>query len=79
MRPKNQFDGDYGAFHITLALMSMILLGGTRLRYLRVLERDPLFLQFAQLQRPPTDRMVSKDIGRKSCVPHRPISRPSVN
>mgnify|MGYP001549897227 FL=1 len=54
-----QFDGDYGSFRITLALMGMLLLGGTRLRQLRVLERDPLFLRFARLQRLPGDRTVS--------------------
>ena len=30
--------------------MGMLLLGGTRLRHLRVLDRDPLFLRFARLQ-----------------------------
>lgn len=54
-----QFDGDYGSFRITLALIGMLLLGGTRLRHLRNLERDPLFLRFARLQRLPTDRTVS--------------------
>ena len=50
------FDGDYGSFRITLALMGMLLLGGTRLRHLRMLERDPLFLHFARLHRLPTGR-----------------------
>ena len=54
-----QFDGDYGSFRVTLALMGMLLLGGTRLRHLRNLERDPLFLRFARLQQLPTDRTVS--------------------
>ncbi len=57
-----QFDGDYGSFRITLALMGMMLLGGTRLRHLRVLERDPLFLRFARLHRLPTDRTVSNTL-----------------
>jgi hypothetical protein len=57
-----QFDGDYGSFRITLALMGMLLLGGTRLRHLRILERDPLFLRFARLQRLPTDRTVSNTL-----------------
>ena len=57
-----QFDGDYGSFRITLALMGMLLLGGTRLRHLRTLERDPLFLRFARLQRLPTDRTVSNTL-----------------
>lgn len=57
-----QFDGDYGSFRITLALMGMLLVGGTRLRHLRVLERDPLFLRFARLQRLPTDRTVANTL-----------------
>jgi len=57
-----QFDGDYGSFRVTLALMGMLLVGGTRLRQLRVLERDPLFLRFARLHRLPTDRTVSNTL-----------------
>ena len=57
-----QFDGDYGSFRVTLALIGMLLLGGTRLRHLRVLERDPLFLRFARLQQLPTDRTVSNTL-----------------
>ncbi|MFQ5515887.1 MAG: IS1380 family transposase [Myxococcota bacterium] len=57
-----QFDGDYGSFRITLALIGMLLLGGTRLRHLRVLEHDPLFLRFARLQQLPTDRTVSNTL-----------------
>jgi hypothetical protein len=56
------FDGDYGSFRITLALMGMLLLGGSRLRHLRVLERDPLFLRLARLQRLPCDRTVSRGL-----------------
>ena len=56
------FDGDYGSFRITLALIGMLLLGGTRLRHLRNLERDPLFLRFARLNRLPTDRTVSNTL-----------------
>jgi hypothetical protein len=40
----------------------MLLLGGTRLRHLLVLERDALFLRFARLQRLPTDRTVSNTL-----------------
>ena len=57
-----QFDGDYGSFRVTLALMGMILLGGTRLRHLQVLERDPLFLRFTRLHKLPTDRTVSNTL-----------------
>jgi hypothetical protein len=57
-----QFDGDYGSFRVTLALIGMLLLGGTRLRHLRNLERDPLFLRFARMHRLPTDRTVSNTL-----------------
>jgi hypothetical protein len=57
-----RFDGDYGSFRVVLTLIGMLLLGGTRLRHLRVLERDPLFLRFARLQRLPTDRTVSNTL-----------------
>jgi hypothetical protein len=57
-----QFDGDYGSFRVTLALIGMLLLGGTRLRHLQNLERDPLFLRFARLQQLPTDRTVSNTL-----------------
>ena len=62
-----QFDGDYGSFRVTLALIGMLLLGGTRLRHLRVLERDPLFLRFARLRRLPTDRTVSNTLKETTC------------
>jgi hypothetical protein len=57
-----QFDGDYGSFRVTLALIGMLLLGGTRLRHLRNLERDVLFLRFARMHRLPTDRTVSNTL-----------------
>ena len=57
-----RFDSDYGAFRITLALIGMLLLGGTRLRHLPLLERDPLFLRFARLQKLPCERTVSRSL-----------------
>jgi hypothetical protein len=33
-----------------LTLIGMLLLGGTRLSHLRVLENDPLFLRFSRLR-----------------------------
>jgi hypothetical protein len=57
-----QFDGDYGSFRITLALIGMLLVGGSRIRHLRHLEQDPVFLRFARLQRLPTDRTVSNTL-----------------
>ena len=46
--PIRQFDGDCGWFHAALALMGMLLLGGTRLRHRRNLERDPLTATWRQ-------------------------------
>ncbi len=57
-----RFDSDYGSFRITLALIAMLLVGGTRVRHLRLLERDPLFLRFARLRRLPCDRTVSRGL-----------------
>lgn len=56
------FDGDYGSFRVTLALIGMLLLGGRRLRHLPLLERDPIFLRFARLQQLPCDRTVSRTL-----------------
>lgn len=57
-----RFDGDYGSFRVTLALMGMLLLGGTRLRHMRQLEHDTLFLRFSRLQRLPTDRTIANTL-----------------
>jgi Transposase DDE domain group 1 len=57
-----RFDSDYGSFRITLALIGMLLLGGTRLRHLPLLERDPIFLRFARLQKLPCERTVSRTL-----------------
>ncbi|NIM47696.1 MAG: IS1380 family transposase [Gemmatimonadales bacterium] len=57
-----RFDGDYGSFRVTLALIGMLLLGGRRLRHLPLLERDPIFLRFARLQQLPCDRTVSRTL-----------------
>ena len=56
------FDGDYGSFRVTLALIGMLMISGTRIRHLRNLERDPLLLRFARLQRLPTGRTVSNTL-----------------
>jgi hypothetical protein len=44
-----RFDSDYGSFRITLALIGMLLVGGTRMR-------------FARLQQLPCDRTVSRTL-----------------
>jgi hypothetical protein len=57
-----RFDGDYGSFRISLALIGMLLVGGTRLRHLPLLERDPVFMRFARLRQLPCDRTVSRTL-----------------
>ena len=59
--------------------MGMLLLGRTRLRHLRVLERDPLFLRFARLQRLPSDRTVSPGLKEMTLPYARANGRPAAN
>jgi hypothetical protein len=54
------FDTDYGSFRTALALLGMLIVGGSRLGHLRLLARDPLFLRFAQLTRLPDERTLSR-------------------
>jgi hypothetical protein len=49
-------EGDYGARRFVLCLVGLLLIGGRRITHLRVVERDPVFLRFAGLQRLPADR-----------------------
>jgi hypothetical protein len=55
-----RFDTDYGSFRMALAAIGLLLVGGSRLCHLRVLERDPLFLRFARLTRLPSERTLSR-------------------
>ena len=55
-----QFDTDYGSFRTALAVIGMMIVGGTRLRHLRQLRRDPIFLRFSRLSRLPTERTLSR-------------------
>lgn len=55
-----RFDTDYGSFRTTLMVVGMLLLGGSRLSHLRVLDRDPLFLRFLRLRRLPDERTLSR-------------------
>lgn len=57
-----RFDTDYGSFRTTLLVVGMLLLGGSRLSHLRVLDRDPLFLRWARLQRLPDERTLSRGL-----------------
>jgi hypothetical protein len=57
-----RFDRDYGSFRTALVVVGMLLLGGSRLSHLRVLDRDPLFLRFARLHRLPDERTLSRGL-----------------
>jgi hypothetical protein len=55
-----QFDSDYGSLRMALATIGLLLVGGSRLRHLEVLARDPLFVRFARLRRVPCERTLSR-------------------
>jgi hypothetical protein len=59
---ERRFDTDYGSFRTTLLVVGMLLLGGSRLSHLRVLDRDPLFLRFVRLRRLPDERTLSRGL-----------------
>ena len=58
-----EFDSDYGSYRMTLSLMAMLIVGGSRLRHLRFLAHDPLVLRFSQLTRLPDVRTISRWLG----------------
>ena len=55
-----RFDSDYGSLRMTLATIALLLVGGSRLRHIEVLARDPLFQRFARLLRVPSERTLSR-------------------
>ncbi len=55
-----RFDSDYGSLRMTLATIALLLVGGSRLRHMEVLARDPLFQRFARLLRVPSERTLSR-------------------
>ncbi len=55
-----QFDNDYGSLRMALAVIGLLLVGGSRLRHIDVLSRDPLFVRFARLRRVPNERTLSR-------------------
>lgn len=59
-----RFDTDYGSWRMSLAVIGLLLVGGTRLAHLRQLGRDPLFLRFARLHRLPSERTLSRWLGQ---------------
>lgn len=56
------FDSDYGSFRIALVVVGMLLLGGSRMSHVRVLDRDRLFHRFARLHRLPEERTLSRGL-----------------
>lgn len=59
-----RFDTDYGSWRMSLAVVGLLLVGGTRLAHLRQLGSDPIFLRFARLQRLPSERTLSRWLGQ---------------
>ena len=57
-----QFDTDYGSFRSVLVVVGLLLLGGSRLSHLRVLDRDRLFHRFVRLRRLPDERTLSRGL-----------------
>lgn len=60
-----RFDTDYGSWRMCLAMIGLILVGGTRIAHLSHLGADPLFLRFARLKRLPSERTVSRWLGQQ--------------
>jgi hypothetical protein len=63
-----RFDTDYGSWRMTLAVIGLLLAGGTRLAHLRQLASDPLFLRFARLHRLPSERTLSRWLSQMTMV-----------
>ncbi|MCP5031423.1 MAG: hypothetical protein GY939_06420, partial [Actinomycetia bacterium] len=59
-----RFDTDYGSWRMSLAVIGMLIVGGSRLAHLRQLGRDPVFLRFARLRKLPSERTLSRWLGQ---------------
>ena len=53
-----QLGGDYGASHLVLLVIGLLVVGARRLSHLRYVANDPLFARLCGLSRIPTDRTV---------------------
>jgi Transposase DDE domain group 1 len=53
-----QLGGAYGASHLVLLMLGLLVVGARRLRQLRYVANDPLFARLCGLSRIPTDRTV---------------------
>jgi hypothetical protein len=56
------FDSDYGSLRCVLVVVGLLLLGGSRLSHVRVLDRDLLFRRFARLHRLPDERTLARNL-----------------
>ena len=50
--------GDYGASHLVLLVIGLLVIGARRLGHLRYVANDPLFARLCGLSRIPSDRTV---------------------
>jgi len=55
-----EFDNDYSSWRMTLAVIGLLIVGGTRVAHLTWLGCDPLFLRFAQFRILPSTRTLSR-------------------
>lgn len=55
-----EFDNDYGSWRMTLLVIGLLIVGGTRVAHLAHLGCDPLFLRFAQVRVLPSARTLSR-------------------
>jgi hypothetical protein len=55
-----EFDSDYSSWRMTLCVIALLLVGGTRVAHLAQLGCDPVFLRFVALHRLPSARTLSR-------------------
>lgn len=55
-----EFDIDYSSWRMTLCVIALLLVGGTRIAHLSQLGCDPIFLRFVQLHTLPSARTLSR-------------------
>lgn len=56
------FDSDYGSLRCVLLVVGLLLLGGSRLSHIRVLDQDALFRRFARLHKLPDERTLARNL-----------------
>ena len=56
--------GDVSFAKVVLIVVGMLVVGAKRLRHLAYLRNDPVFLRFAGLRQAPTERSLSRALGR---------------